>query len=528
MGGVRWLPDDSGFTYEFIPETDKNTDAYLLNVETILYSLSSQGNRKKIIFSKEKNPEIGMKSEDFPEVNFKAENSTYMFANIAGASYYADYYYAPINKIKDDNISWKVLYKKEDLVKNFQLSDDNIIFSTSKEAPNGKICRISLKNPNINEFETLVEEDSNAVISDFTLTSEGLFYVKTKNGVSSKLYQLKENRENEIRLPGAFGFINLKSKGEKYSDLWIETEGWASKKERYRFDFSTNTFEVENLSEEIENNNLNDVVIEEIEIISHDGVKVPLSIIYKKGTKKTGNNSLLINAYGAYQWVNRPHVYPYLEEWINNNGIYAVAYVRGGGEKGESWYRGGFKKTKFNSWKDLIACTEYLINEKYTSKEKMSAWGGSAGGITIGRAITERPDLFAAAVIRVGMFNMVRSEFGSNGKNNIKEFGTVKDSIEFKALLEMDAYHHIKKGVEYPAIYLTAGMNDSRVPAWQPAKFAARLQANSGSNNPILLDVDFEGGHGFEASAEKKDQELAKIMTFLFWQTGHPDYQPKK
>ena len=173
--------------------------------------------------------------------------------------------------------------------------------------------------------------------------------------------------------------------------------------------------------------------------------------------------------------------------------------------------------------------TEYLINNNYTSKDKIVAWGTSAGGICIGRAITERPDLFSARVIRVGVLNVLRREFGINGKRNTKEYGTVKDSTEFKALFEMDAYHSVKKNTHYPALYLTAGLNDSRVPAWQPAKFAAKLQEYSNSNNkPILLDVDFNGGHGFEASSNKQNEELAKIMTFLFWQTGHPDYQPKQ
>ena len=148
-------------------------------------------------------------------------------------------------------------------------------------------------------------------------------------------------------------------------------------------------------------------------------------------------------------------------------------------------------------------------------------------GITVGRAITERPDLYAAGLIRVGVLNAIRSEFRPNGQNNAKEYGTVKDSIEFKALYAMDAYHHIKDGEAYPAVYLTAGINDARVPAWMPGKFAARLQEATSSNKPVLFDVDFEGGHGFDALQEKKDEELANILTFALWQTGHPDFQPE-
>jgi prolyl oligopeptidase len=213
---------------------------------------------------------------------------------------------------------------------------------------------------------------------------------------------------------------------------------------------------------------------------------------------------------------------------VNKGGIFAVAHVRGGGEKGDNWYKGGFKSTKPNTWKDFIACTEYLIENKYTSPTKMVSYSGSAGGICVGRAMTERPDLYAACIVKVGEFNTLRSEFGASGKNNIKEFGTIKDSIDFRALLEMDSYYHIKKGTNYPAVYLTSGLNDTRVSTWQPAKFAARLLENTSSKKPILLSVDFESGHGFEADNDKKNEELNKIITFALWQTGHPDYQFKK
>ena len=212
--------------------------------------------------------------------------------------------------------------------------------------------------------------------------------------------------------------------------------------------------------------------------------------------------------------------------WINEGGIYAVAHVRGGGEKGNAWYKDGHKTNKPNSWKDFITCTEYLIKQNYTSPKYITISGASAGGILIGRAITERPDLYAAAVIRVGVLNTLRSEFAPNGKNLSKDFGSIKDSIEFKALLEMDAYQHIKNDVKYPAVYLTGGINDSRVVIWQPGKFAAKLQ-NSKSSNLVLFNVDFEGGHGFDANTDKKINELANILSFSLWQTGHLDYKLK-
>ena len=214
--------------------------------------------------------------------------------------------------------------------------------------------------------------------------------------------------------------------------------------------------------------------------------------------------------------------------WALEGGIMAIAHVRGGGEKGEEWHLGGFKETKPNSWKDLISCAEYMINKDYTSSENIAIWGASAGGITIGRAMTERPDLFKAAIIDAGVVNASRMEFTPNGLNNVKELGSLKIESEFKALLEMDAYLHIKKGIKYPAALITGGINDPRVSPWMPTKFAAKLLANNDSENPTLLKIDYEGGHGGDIPTLQLYENLADIFVFAFWQLGHPDYQLKK
>lgn len=177
-------------------------------------------------------------------------------------------------------------------------------------------------------------------------------------------------------------------------------------------------------------------------------------------------------------------------------------------------------------WKDFIACAEYLIEKGYTSGKKLSINSASAGGILIGRAMTERPDLFAAAIPQVGVMNVLRKEETPSGPANIKEYGTIQDSLECKALLAMDAYLHIEKNTAYPATLLTAGMNDYRVVPWQPAKFAARLQAASTSEAPVLFLVDYEAGHGLAGSKSKRAESLADVFSFALWQTGHPDFQP--
>ncbi len=527
LGHVKWLPDNSGFIYTHIPDLDKNSKNYILNTSSVLYKIDEDPKQLNILLSKKNNPDIDIREEDFPEVTITNPNDNYIFSYILGATNYYDSYYSLIKNTNNKKIKWRPLFKKKDQIKSFYIVKDTIIYLTSKNASNFKICKTSLIKPDFNNPIILVNEDVTSVITDLTMTNKGLFYVKTKNGVEAKLFRLNDNREKEVKLPKPSGYVNVSSKGYQFDDLWIQLEGWTSKKERYRYNFTNNSFEEENLAPILKYPELNDVIVKEVEVSSHDGVMIPLSIIYKKGTKKDKTNRVLINAYGAYKWSNRPYLHPYLLNWVRNGGVYVVAHVRGGGEKGDEWHKNGFKRTKSNTWKDLIACTKYLIEEKYTNPSKIAAWGASAGGICIGRAITERPDLYAVAIIRSGLLNTLRSEFAPNGKNNIKEFGTVKDSIEFEALYEMDAYHHIKEGVKYPAIYLTAGMNDPRLVAWQPAKFAARILNANASDKPMLFSVDFDGGHGFDVSQNKKNEELADIFSFMLWQTGHPDFQLK-
>ena len=236
---------------------------------------------------------------------------------------------------------------------------------------------------------------------------------------------------------------------------------------------------------------------------------------------------MLIYGYGAYSISNPPVFNPNRLLWTQQGGVLAVAHVRGGGELGEAWHKAGQKATKPNTWKDLIACADYLVKGQYTAPGHIAINGGSAGGILIGRAMTERPDLFAAAIPQVGCLNAVRMENSPNGPVNAPEFGTVLKEDECKALLEMDAYQHLQPGTKYPATLVTAGMNDPRVIAWQPAKFAARLQASTASGKPVLLFTDYDAGHGIGNSKQKQFESVADVLSFGLWQTGAPGFQPK-
>ncbi len=202
--------------------------------------------------------------------------------------------------------------------------------------------------------------------------------------------------------------------------------------------------------------------------------------------------------------------------WIERGGVYAVAHVRGGGEYGKQWYRGGYKLTKPNTWRDFIACAEYLVKQKYTSPGKLAGMGGSAGGILIGRANTERPDLFAAAIDSVGCSDTLRIELSENGPANIPEFGSVKTQEGFEDLYAMSSYQHVRDGTPYPAVLLTTGSNDPRVAPWQAAKMTARLQAATSSGKPVLLRVDYQAGHGIGNTKEQREKKPPTCGAFSF------------
>jgi prolyl oligopeptidase len=212
--------------------------------------------------------------------------------------------------------------------------------------------------------------------------------------------------------------------------------------------------------------------------------------------------------------------------WLERGGVYAVAHVRGGGELGEAWHLAGKKETKPNTWRDFIASAQYLVDNKYTSSAHLGIWSQSAGGILIGRSITERPDLFAAAVDGVPCSDMVREETGPNGPANIPEFGSVKTEDGFKALYAMSAYYHVEPGTKYPAVLVTAGANDPRVDPWEGAKMSARLEADTTSAHPILFRVNYDAGHGLTDTVQQQVSDWTDIFTFFLWNFGDSQFQP--
>jgi prolyl oligopeptidase len=266
---------------------------------------------------------------------------------------------------------------------------------------------------------------------------------------------------------------------------------------------------------------------DEVMVTSKDGTQVPLSILHMPGIALDGSHPTLLAGYGAYGTSMEAAYFGGDNPWLRLGGIVAIAHIRGGGEFGEPWHLAGQGTQKQHSIDDFIACAQYLIAKGYTSPAKLGGAGTSAGGVTISNAIVQHPELFAAADIRAGMSGLLRSETTANGLLNVPEFGSAKTAAGFSSVYAVSAYDHIVSGTAYPAVIIETGINDTRVAPWMSAKTAARLQAATSSGKPVLLRVDYEAGHGVDATNEQEAQHLADVEAFFLWQMGEPGFQPQ-
>ncbi len=251
---------------------------------------------------------------------------------------------------------------------------------------------------------------------------------------------------------------------------------------------------------------------------SHDGVMIPMYIIKQKGRQLGPDTPVLMRSYAAYGMVTKPSFDRTSNEWMERGGIRVFCLARGGGELGAEWHKAGQRRNKLNSVLDTVACTEHLFKKGISNPRKMAFFSGSAGGIIAGALVNQRPDLYAAVVVDVGMLNLTRNQFRPGGASNISEYGDMSNAGDAAVMRSLDAVENIKSSPVRPAVLCTHGYNDSRVPIWMSAKFVARLQAEGGGKRPVLMRTNFEAGHGFVSTRKDRTYLWADIYTFLMWQ----------
>ena len=523
---MDWLPEsNNSFMYRELQEEDVHKMESTQNSKVKIHILGEDKSKDRVILSRENNPELKINPEDYPYIYYYTE-SDYIFAGKGTVDNNQEYFYAPKSQLTENKIEWKPLCTKSDMITYAVAHGDYIYFLTSKNAPNFKVIKVSLKNPDIQNAEVIMGE-SEKKIESIGSSKDYLIITQIHNGIESFISKMNFENEKIVQL-------NLPLKGSiyvgsyrpfsNYCNVW--NSNWTTPSNYYSIDLSNDNFEQGPFYVNFDIPGLENLVSEEVEVISHDGERVPLSIIYDKSkVKKDGSSICYLEGYGAYGISANPFFSTFMLPMLSRGVVYALAHVRGGGEKGEKWHKAGWKTTKPNTWKDFIACAEYLVNNGYTSGDKIAGTGTSAGGILIGRAITERPDLFRVAIPKVGCMNTVRAEFSPNGPVNIPEFGTVTIEEEYKALKEMDSYMKLEEGVNYPATLVTTGFNDPRVISWIPAKFAGKMQNVNKSAYPVLLHVDYTTGHFGGESMSDYFKNLSDIYSFILWQCGYQEFQ---
>ena len=435
-------------------------------------------------------------------------------------------YAAPAASLAQGVPAWRRVAGLDDEVTDAALVGSTLYLLTHRNAPHFKVLRLDLANPDLATASVVVPA-SDAVITGIAAGKDALYVRRMIAGVSDLLRvgHAPGAKPVAVRLPFA-GDIDALAADPRQPGVVFNTGTWTRFGGYYAYDPAAGVIVDTRLQPQGRYDNPDDLVATEVKVKSHDGTLVPLSIVHRKGLKLDGTNPTILYGYGAYGISQTPFFRPQYLAWFERGGVFAVAHVRGGGENGEAWYKGGYQQTKPNTWRDAIACAEWLVANRYTSPARLAIQGGSQGGIFVGRSITERPDLFGAAIAQVPVADALRSSFEANGEPDKTEMGTTETESGFRALLAMSPYHHIRDGVKYPAVLVTTGINDPRVEAWQAAKLAARLQAATASGKPVLLRVDFDAGHGFGSTKTQRNEELADTLAFLLWQFGVKGYLP--
>ena len=395
---------------------------------------------------------------------------------------------------------------------------EKLFIETNLDAPNGKVVTTSLDKLGTENWTDFIAETENVLNVG---TAGGKFFANYLQDATSKIYRFDANgtNEGEIKLPGigsAGGF------GGRSDDtvLYYTFTSYVYPTTIFKYDIQSGESEVymksgvEFDSEQYES--------KQVFYTSKDGTKVPMIITHKKGVELNGENPTLLYGYGGFNISLSPSFSTSNIMLLENGGVYAVANLRGGGEYGEKWHSAGTKMNKQNVFDDFIAAAEYLIDNNYTSSEKLAIAGGSNGGLLVGATMCQRPNLMKVAFPAVGVLDMLRYNKFTAGAGWAYDYGTAEDSKEmFEYLVNYSPYHALKEGTDYPATMVTTGDHDDRVVPAHSFKFAARLQEYHEGASPVLIRIETNAGHGAGKPTDKIIQERADMWAFMFWNMGY-------
>lgn len=502
-GDVAWLHDNSGFYYTRYPHPGERDEADMLFYQQVYFHTLGTPYQDDTY-------EVGNEFPRIAEIELDmSTDGNYVLATIANGDGGEFEHY-----LKNQS-EWKQITACEDLIPKIVFGkDENLYYLDRKNKPNGEIKTTALNKPVIhesNESVTIVPENDFS-IKDFKPAKSGVFVNYVTGGPNKLYFYQNAETKTQIATPELVSINNL---------TMIGTDSLLFKLSSYTEPTAWFVYLLEN--EKITGTSLrmsSSVNFDDIEVrrefaVSKDGTKVPMSILIPKGAELDGNNPTILYGYGGYGICLSPGFNPTLRLWFDQGGIYVIANLRGGGEFGEEWHLSGNLTNKQNVFDDFTACAKYLIAEKYTNSEKLVIRGGSNGGLLMGAALTQHPELYRAVVSSVGLYDMLRVELDPNGEFNITEFGTVKNKDHFDALYGYSPYHRVKMGTAYPSVLFLTGEHDGRVNPAHSRKMTALLQSATSSNNPILLRTNKKTGHGHGTALSEQIEYDADIYSFI-------------
>jgi prolyl oligopeptidase len=403
--------------------------------------------------------------------------------------------------------------------------DGRFLVLTDKGAPKWRVVLIDPADPSPERWVDLIPEMEKETIQSVRLVGGKLFVVTLKD-VASHIYQynLQGQREKEIELP-TYGTVSGFTGRRHDPYTFFSFTSFTYPATIYVYDIASGKAEPYFIPERKPQFNPEDYECHQVFYPSKDGTKIPMFIVHKKGLKKNGKNPTYLYGYGGFNISLTPSFNINQLILLENGGIYAVANLRGGGEYGEEWHRAGMLLNKQNVFDDFIAAAEYLIKEKYTSPDYLAIAGASNGGLLVGAAMTQRPDLFKVAFPSVGVMDMLRFHKFTVGWGWVVEYGSSDDPVHFKNLYAYSPLHNIKEGVSYPATLVMTADHDDRVVPAHSFKFIATLQEKHRGKNPVLIRIETRSGHGASSTMKAIDQ-MTDVWAFMFYQMGlKPKYR---
>lgn len=514
-GSLAWRADGSGFWYTRYPGPEEGAERSHFFQQIYFHKIGDAPAKDAYVLGKDfpKVAEIALQS--YPE-------SGKVIAAVANGDggEFAHYVLSEGGGIQQ-------VTRFEDQISVATIGADNALYLVSrKDAPRGKLLKLALTDLELSHAKTIVPQ-SDAVIqgggefggSPVVITKTSIYVRELVGGPSRvAIFDLDGIPRSELPLPSVAAVDEVEALSD--GSLLYSVATYLQPRYYARYDEATAKSAATLLVQ------TSPVKFDDTEVVrefatSKDGTKVPLNIVRRKGVKLDGNNPVLLNGYGGYGVNMTPSFLgANTRLWLDAGGIFVVANLRGGGEFGEEWHSQGALTNKQNVFDDFIASAQYLIAQNYTTKEHLAIIGGSNGGLLMGAAFTQHPELFRAVVSQVGIYDMLRVELDPNGAFNVTEFGSVKDPAQFKALMAYSPYHHVVGGTAYPAIFMATGETDGRVNPAHSRKMIARLQAATSSAYPVLLSINSHAGHGIGSSLTIRVNQSADTYGFLFDQLG--------